>query len=60
MTLHPISIAIVLLLFGLMAIPPMLAFMKERRMGLATFMLLTVVCFVFAAYVAVHVPAGSS
>ncbi|GIM46059.1 hypothetical protein DNHGIG_16080 [Collibacillus ludicampi] len=60
MTLHPIPIAMVLLLFGLMAIPPMLAFMKEKRMGLAAFMLLTVVGFVFAAYVAVHVPAGNS
>jgi hypothetical protein len=60
MSLHPISIAIVLLLFGLMAIPPLLAFIKERRKGLATLMLIVIVGFFFAAYVAAQVPPGSA
>ncbi|BCJ87397.1 hypothetical protein [Effusibacillus dendaii] len=60
MTLHPIFTAIVLILFGLMAVPPMLSLARERRFGLAGLMLLTFVAFVVAGIAASTVPPGAA
>lgn len=52
MPLHPYLTAIVLIIFGVLAIPPMLSLARERRFGLATLMFLTLIAFVAAGIMA--------
>jgi hypothetical protein len=59
MTLHPIAIAIVLFVFGLLAIPPMLSLIRDRRFFLAGLMFITLASFVAAGIVATTVPPGT-
>lgn len=56
MTLHPIFTAIVLILFGLMAAPPMLSLARERRFFLAGLMFVTFATFITAGIIASTVP----
>jgi hypothetical protein len=52
MPLHPYLIAFVLIVFGLMAVPPMLSLARERRFGLASLMVITLITFVAAGIMA--------
>ncbi|WP_380025477.1 hypothetical protein [Effusibacillus consociatus] len=60
MTLHPILTAIVLIIFGVLAVPPMLSLVRERRFFLAGLMFITFVCFVAAGIVSSTVPPGQA
>lgn len=52
MPLHPYLTALVLIVFGLMAVPPMISLGRERRFILAGLMALTLVAFVTAGVLA--------
>lgn len=55
MTLHPILIAFFFLVFALLAIPPLLTYLRKKQMGLALLMVITIVTFGWSAWIAGHV-----
>ncbi|WP_018131757.1 hypothetical protein [Effusibacillus pohliae] len=60
MPLHPFLTAVVMIIFGLLAVPPMLSLARERRFFLAGLMFVTFVVFVAAGIVASKVPPGAA
>ena len=60
MTLSPILTATVLILFALLAVPPMLSLARERRFFLAGLMFITFASFIAAGIIASTVSPGQA
>ncbi|HEU4963774.1 MAG TPA: hypothetical protein VFV52_07945 [Bacilli bacterium] len=58
MSLHPISVAVVFVIFALMTAVVMFNMFKQRKMGLATFMLISTGILVWSAVISAQVPAS--
>lgn len=55
MTLHPYSIAFVFLVFAVLSVFTMVSMIKQRKMGLAGFMFISVVVMVASAVISSQV-----
>lgn len=56
MTLHPLSVAVVFIIFGVMCALVMFNMVKQRKLFLAGFMAISTVTMIVSAWVSAQVP----